>query len=72
MSFAGVSFARVTIADIDFLSEYTPGPEGGNTLTASTVKFDGNSALIPAGEVPGGNEASRNVGLGAALSSSFP
>jgi hypothetical protein len=72
MSFAGVSFAKVTIADMDFLSEYTPGPEGGNILTASTDRLDGNNALILAGEVPGGSEASRNVGFGAALSSSFP
>lgn len=53
----------VIIADIDFRSEATLGPEGGIIRTASIVRFRGRSALMTAGEVPGGNEDNRRVGL---------
>jgi len=74
MSLAGVSFANVTMADIDLRSvdPADPGPEGGTMRTASTVKLGGSKLLMTAGEVPGGKDDSCSVGLGAALSAALP
>jgi len=59
------------MADNDLLS-MLPGPEGGTIRTPSKFKLGGMKALMAAGEVPGGRDDRRSVGLGGALSCSLP
>lgn len=76
MSVAGVSAARVTIAEVDFRSadvELIPlGAEGGMIRTFSTVRRGGMSALITGGDVPGGSEDRCSVGFAATFVSFEP
>ena len=70
MSVAGVSLARVTIAEVDLRSA-GDGPDWllGRIRTLSTVMDEvGMSDLMKVGEVPGGSEERCNVGFGAAFS----
>jgi hypothetical protein len=71
MSFAGVSFASVTIAESDFRS-VDAGADGGINRTASTLRIGGNRDFITAGDVPGGSDERCNVGLGATCSAALP
>ena len=74
MSVAGVSAARLTIAELDLRSvdvQFGPlGVEGGMIRTFSTVSRDGINALMTAGDVPGGRLDRWSVGFGVALVSS--
>lgn len=73
MSVAGVSAARVTMAAVDLRSvDVEPEPlgvVGGIMRTFSTVRSDGISALMTAGEVPGGSEERCSVGFAATFAS---
>lgn len=76
MSVAGVSAARVTIAEVDLRSvdaEFKlPGIVGGMMRTFSTLRSDGIRALITAGEVPGGSDDRCKVGFEATFASLDP
>jgi hypothetical protein len=57
------------IADRDFRSVESEPPRSVIIRTPSTVKLEGNKALITGTDVPGGNDESCKVGFGAARSS---
>ena len=70
ISAAGVSEARVTIAEVERRSVFAGvGGFEGRTLTFSMMTVPiGIRALIVAGDVPGGREERCSVGFGTAFS----
>ena len=76
MSVAGVSAASVTIAEVDLRSVDVEfellGLADGSIRTFSTFRSDGTSALMTAGEVPGGSDDRCSVGFAATFASSGP
>jgi hypothetical protein len=76
MSVAGVSAARVTIAEVDLRSVDVGfellGVVGGIMRTFSTFRSDGISALMTAGEVPGGSDDRCKVGFAVTFASLDP
>ena len=69
ISVAGVSGASVTIAEVDLRSEELLDRVGGSILTFSMTNGEGTkSALITAGDVPGGSEDRCRVGFAALVS----